>query len=863
MRELFLQIVNMSLTALWLILAVMLVRLLLHRAPKWISVLLWGIVALRLICPFSMESPFSLIPETPAITASFLPGLNAGGKEPAMAENLAGKNTLSDEENVNPPAPSDKQAGIYYSQGSTPKDENFPPMVDILAGIWLAGFLLLIGYSVFSWLRLKNRVKTTVLLRNHIFQSERISSPFVFGIVKPGIYLPYGMDENSLEYVIAHEEAHLQRRDHWWKLLGVLLLSIHWFNPLVWLSYVLFCRDIELACDEKVIKGLDRNQRADYSQALLNCSTTHRSIAACPPAFGEIGVKERVKSILSYKRPAFWMTLGAVAACIVLAFCFLTDPASHQTLTWAQALSPEDVQSVRLELLAGSGTQSLAGELSPERIPSMTALLNEGRGKYVSQTADNWGGATYLFHIILQDGSSHTAGNAGNRYLMIDGDFYEAPHEYLASWEDTFPEFGELFRIAQNGDSSGQAPASNGKYPDETSGTPPTGNDENLQEAAGQSPANNGENSADASGTASVGKEELTGAETAQPTNDNDLFDAIILNNVDLDHDGETESIRVYEEIKGELYHLEVIRQDGTVIWDREAGSPHMGWTSIFLSPYDGKDYLMEYLPTIYQGVASYRYTRFSLEGGQVTEINSRTADFSLPVLELTGEMKTFGELANYWLANSTVLLSTLEFQTVIGPADPTEIPEIYPVVFDSGEPDNYFQYPALPEKGLPEDVLPLEFMFASGAGAWSTELTLYPDGSFEGIYSDSDAESSPEYPNGTTHICKFMGKFGEITKLNDYSCSMRLEELVCETEADTEWIEDGVRYIGTDAYGLAEGEEFIFYMPFAPAAALDEEFLNWWPERILYRDGSIQTLFTYAIRNVNTKEGFFASWWN
>lgn len=821
MSALFLQIVNMSITAVWLILAVMLARLLLRRAPKWIPVLLWGIVALRLICPFSVESPFSLLPETPAITASSLPGFTAGEKEPAMTENPADKNTLSGEENVNhPPIPADGQAGIYYSQGSTPTAENFPVM-DILAGVWLTGFLFLTGYSAFSWLRLQKRIRTAVLLRKHIFQSEHIHSPFVFGILRPRIYLPYGIDADSLEHVIAHEEAHIQRRDHWWKLLGVLLLSVHWFNPLVWLAYVLFCRDIELACDEKVIKGLDRNQRADYSQALLNCSTTHRSIAACPPAFGEIGVKERVQSVLSYKKPAFWMILGAVAVCLVLALCFLTNPASRQTLAWTQNLSPEDVQSVRLELLTGSGPQSLEKELPPERISAMTALLNKSSGKYVSQTTDNWGGAAYFFHIALQDGSSRTVGNAGNRYLIIDGDYYEASHEYLASWEDTFPEFEELFQRAQTEEAAGQAPADRDEMNSGTNSQTPPADDGKLAEA-----------------------------ETEQPTNDNDLFDAIILDNVDLDHDGETESIRVYEEIKGELYHLEVIRQDGTVIWDREAGSPHMGWTSILLSPYDGKDYLMEYLPTMYQGVASYSYTRFSLEGGQLTEVNSRTADFFLPVLELTGEMEVFGEMANYWLANSTVLLSTLESKTIIGPADPTEIPEIYPVIFDSEEPDNVSLYPALPEKGLPEDVLPLEFMFASGAGAWGTELTLYPDGSFEGIYEDSNADSK-------TYLCKFKGKFGEITRLNDYSCSMRLQELVCETEVDTSL------YIAAEPYGLAEGEEFIFYMPFAPAAELDEEFLSWWPERILYRDGSIQTLFTYAIQNVNTKQGFFASWWN
>lgn len=456
MRELFLQIVNMNFSAVWLILAVMLARLLLRRAPKWISVLLWGIVALRLVCPVFVESPLSLIPAAPAIT-TVLPSLDAGQKGPALTEALPSANTLPEDGNANRKRPAaDGQSRIHGSESSAPAGKNTLSFVDILTGIWLTGALLMAGYSAFSWLRLKRRVNTAVILRNPIYVSERISSPFVFGIVRPRIYLPFGMDENSLEYVIAHEEAHIQRKDHWWKLLGILLLSIHWFHPLVWLSYVLFCRDIELACDEKVIRTLDRHQRADYSQALLLCSTAHKSIAACPPAFGEIGVKERVKSILSYKKPTFWMILAAMAVCVAVALCFLTNPASRRTLTWAQTLSPEDVQSVRLELIVGSGPQTLEGELGPERIAAMTALLNEGSGKYVSQPDDNWGGASSFFHLVLRDGTSHSIANAGNRYLVIDGDYYEAPREYLASWEDAFPEFDELFRSTQNAGSAGQ-----------------------------------------------------------------------------------------------------------------------------------------------------------------------------------------------------------------------------------------------------------------------------------------------------------------------------------------------------------------------------------------------------------------------
>lgn len=825
MRTLFLQVLNMNFAAAWLILAVLCARLLLRRAPKWISVLLWGIVALRLVCPVFIESPFSLIPASPTIT-TVLPSFDAGQKGPVLTEALPNANTLPEDGNANQKIPAaGGQSRLHNSENSAPAGKNTLSLVDILAGVWLTGALLMAGYSAFSWLRLKRRVNTAVILRHPVYVSESISSPFVLGIIRPKIYLPCGMDENSLAYVIAHEEAHIQRKDHWWKLLGILLLSVHWFHPLVWLSYVLFCRDIELACDEKVIRALDRQQRADYSQALLLCSTAPKSIATCPPAFGEIGVKERVKSILSYKKPAFWMILTAMAVCAAVALCFLTNPASRRTLTWAQSLSPEDVRSVRLELLVGSGPQTLEGELRPQRIAAMTALLREGSGKYVSQPDDSWGGASSFFHLVLRNGTSHSIGNAGNRYLIIDGDYYEAPREYLASWEDAFPEFDQLFQSSQNAGSAGQASPGNDAIPGEASEPPSAGNDE--------------------------------------LTEDTGLLDTIILDDVDLDHDGETEKIRVYEEYEGQVYRLEVIKQDGTVIWDREAAYAHTGWSSVLLYRKDGKDYLMEYLPTMFQGVASYSCTISSLEGGRVTEEDSRTVEFSLPVLQLTGKMEAFADLVNCWLKESTVLLSTLEFKLVIGPADPTEIPEIYPVIFDPGEPDNNTLYSSLPENGLPEDVLPVKFMFASGAGAWGTELTLYPDGSFEGTYQDSEASAGPEYPNGTSYVCEFKGRFGQITRLSDYACSMRLEELTCETEENAEWIEDGVRYIGAAPYGLEQGEEFIFYMPFTPAAKLEEAFLNWWPERILYRDGTIQTLLTYAIQNVNTNDGFFASWWN
>ena len=300
MSALFLKVLHMSVCASWLVLAVLLLRLCLRRAPKWFNVLLWGIVAVRLVFPFSVESPLSLLPRTEAIR----PAITTVQTQPAQISSAAA-------------------AG-----GSAAPAQSW---LSILAWVWLAGAAALLLYTMVSTLRLRHRVREAVRLRGNIYQSERIDSPFVLGTIRPRIYLPYRMDSRDRQHVIAHEQAHMRRGDHLWKPLGFLLLTIHWFNPVMWLSYVLLCRDIELACDETVIRELGCEQRADYMQALVSCSVNRRRIAACPLAFGEIGVKERVKSVMNYKKPTFWIILLAIIACIVLAVCFLTDPVASRT----------------------------------------------------------------------------------------------------------------------------------------------------------------------------------------------------------------------------------------------------------------------------------------------------------------------------------------------------------------------------------------------------------------------------------------------------------------------------------------------------------------------------------------------------
>ena len=310
MNELFLKIINMSISASWLILAVLILRLVLKKAPKWVNVLLWGIVAVRLICPLSFESTLSLIPSAETFPEKIISGPSFDVQTGITPID----NRIND------------YLGDRYFEGVTVPTNNGNSIMTILTIVWIIGILLFVAYTVISYWRLHREIDTAVRYKDNTFQSENVSSPFVLGLIKPRIYLPFKLDGQNLEHVLAHEKAHIHRKDHWWKPLGFLLLIIHWFNSLMWLAYVLLCRDIELACDEKVIKELGNEQRADYTQALVACSVNRRMIAACPLAFGEVGVKERVKSVMNYKKPAFWVIILAVIACVIVAVCFLTNP---------------------------------------------------------------------------------------------------------------------------------------------------------------------------------------------------------------------------------------------------------------------------------------------------------------------------------------------------------------------------------------------------------------------------------------------------------------------------------------------------------------------------------------------------------
>ena len=372
MAAVFLKLLNLSISASWLVLAVLVLRLVSKRSPKWVNVLLWGIVALRLVLPFSIESALSLIPSAETVSPAAVqfdpaPTITSGvsvidnAVNPSLSEHFSAVPTAS----VNP---------LYV-------------WTEIAGWVWLIGLGAMLLYALVSYLRLRRRVSVSLPVQDHIYLCDAISSPFILGVVKPHIYLPSDLDEVQRQNVLAHEQAHLARRDHWWKPLGFALLAVYWFNPVLWLAYTLLCRDIELACDERVIRTMDESAVKTYSTVLLACSMPRKAVITCPLAFGEVGVKERVRNALHYKKPAFWVVAASVAVCVVVAVCFLTNPPTdtdaaglvgfhREQVTYADVTDASDARPSNIQLTAEEtdAVYALLDALQYKRLGAASAM---------------------------------------------------------------------------------------------------------------------------------------------------------------------------------------------------------------------------------------------------------------------------------------------------------------------------------------------------------------------------------------------------------------------------------------------------------------------------------------------------------
>lgn len=313
MYEVFTKLLNMSLTASILVLVIIILRFILKKAPKKYICILWVLVALRLICPFSISSVFS-------------------------AYNMLNQNIISN-----------GQVAYFEYNGRTEKPElifevpvlvsdnnstnsmtigikNVDVYMPSVMYIWLFGIIVMILYALVSYIELRKEIRASINKEGNIYMCDEINSPFILGMIRPRIYLPSGICEEVREHVVAHERAHIKRLDYIWKPLGFILLSVYWFNPVMWIAYSFLCRDIEAACDEKVISKMDKESIARYSQALLVCALQRRMITACPVAFGETDVKRRIRKALNYKKPSFWIICISLMICIAVTVCFLTNP---------------------------------------------------------------------------------------------------------------------------------------------------------------------------------------------------------------------------------------------------------------------------------------------------------------------------------------------------------------------------------------------------------------------------------------------------------------------------------------------------------------------------------------------------------
>lgn len=396
MDKLFITIVNNGLVASWIILAVIVLRKLLNRIPKWVNCLLWGLVAIRLAIPFSIESIFSLIPSAKPVPADI-----EYAKIPKIDSGMHAVNTV-----INPVLEN------HFAVKEIASVNPIQVIIFITSYIWLIGVIGLLIYAFVSFIMLKRQVKNAQAIDKGIFRSGTIDSPFILGFVKPSIYIPDYLDDEAYICVTEHEKAHIKRGDFIWKPFGFLILSVYWFNPLCWFAYIMLCRDIEYACDEKVTKDKDKNWKAKYCQVLLDCSSKRKMIAACPVAFGEVSVKDRIKFVIRYKKPTLGMIVLAFVACIAVGICFLTNPKttdiSDDNIDAGNDLTSEEIAEKE------SDTTHLTEQAENEEIlggGSYSSRNSDKTEQTTEQAADFAPTDIYSVNqidVILTNGDTHT-----------------------------------------------------------------------------------------------------------------------------------------------------------------------------------------------------------------------------------------------------------------------------------------------------------------------------------------------------------------------------------------------------------------------------------------------------------------------
>ncbi len=366
MTELFLSFVNRSITAGWMILPVLCLRWCLRNfRSKDLICILWGLVGLRLALPFSLPTPFSLVPSAQTIPTDIM-----YASSPAIDTGLSTLNQA-----VNP------MLSTSFSPDPATSANPLQILLALAALIWVIGIALFALYALISLLRLRHRLAEAVPVGENVWVCDHIASPFLLGLMHPRIYLPSSLDPQTAASVIAHEHAHLVRRDPIWKAVGFVLLALYWFHPLVWVAYILFCRDMELACDARATRDFSPAERKTYAEALLACSLPHAVRSFCPLAFGEIGVKSRIRALLQGKKPSHLLVVVTISIIAILAVCFLTDPAPSdpsESSTSALALTDEVISDAILTHYNAHSTEDLL--CTESHIPLLTTYRQNDDG---------------------------------------------------------------------------------------------------------------------------------------------------------------------------------------------------------------------------------------------------------------------------------------------------------------------------------------------------------------------------------------------------------------------------------------------------------------------------------------------------
>lgn len=451
----FVKICNMSITASIVIIAILILRLLLWKVPKRFSYMLWGIVLFRLLCTMSLPSAYSLLNliKMPALTDNFALVDNFISSDNSVLVNnaIAPDNSVFVDNSIPLDSAAMEDSSLLLDNSTFVDNpillenaimSNMKAMisgiseqsVSVLVFIWILGIIVLFSYSVVSIIRLYRQIGCSMLLRDNIYLADHIPSPFVLGVLRPRIYLPSALSGREQEYIILHEQYHIYRRDYIFKMLAFVALCLHWFNPLVYLAFVLSGKDMEMSCDEAVMRKIDGDIRSEYAASLLKLAVGRRMIAGAPLAFGEGTPKSRIKNVMHYKKPAFWVILIAVIVCVLGGVTLLTNPVErHATMEWAKGLNVEEVEKIELVVLFWDIDKQYK-DFSSEAFADVVALINESRGSYLSNHEDVDGGSIF-FYITMADGVKHEVGNIGNLYLFIDGDYFDAGYDWLSSWD--------------------------------------------------------------------------------------------------------------------------------------------------------------------------------------------------------------------------------------------------------------------------------------------------------------------------------------------------------------------------------------------------------------------------------------------